>query len=403
MNMLQVSANFPPRIGGPATSVPELAKRLAEKGHEVHVLTVKFPGYEAHEMKDGYYIHRATNINKDPTSSGTVSNLFSVVSMGVLAHKIIPKYDIDIVHAHDLNLSAAAGILSIKFNKKPLITKYTGDLSLEYLLLSGKISFEDIQDKYEKQSKKLPFTVRFFDRFQKYFVEKSTVITAPSEFQKNMLLSLGADDDSIVVLRNAIDLNKFNPNVVPAIEKKGDEKIISYAGRLIPWKGVEYLIKAFAKVDDARRRSSKLLIVGDGPSRLKLQKLSQQLGIVDSVIFTGRIPNNLVPSYIASSDIVVLPSLYDPFPHNMLETLAMKKPLIATSIGGIPEVVKHKETGYLVNPGSSDELAGAIEELMRDDVLIKRISEKGYEHVTRNYSWDVLIDDFVRLYEMARE
>jgi len=399
MKILLISANFPPRIGGPATSVPELAKRLTEKGYEVHVLTVKFPGYEAHEMKDGYYIHRATNINKDPASSGTISNIFSVGSMGILAHKIISKYDIDIVHAHDLNLSAAAGILSMC--KKPLITKYTGDLSLEYLILSGKVSFEDIQDKYTKQSKNLPFMVRFLDHFQKYLVKKSTIVTAPSEFQKNMLLSQGVEEDSIIVLRNIVDTEKFNPNVSPVLEKKDKEKIILYAGRLVPWKGVEYLIKAFTKVRNVLGGSSKLLIIGDGPSRLKLQMLSQQLRVADSVIFTGKIPNSQVPGYIASSDIVVLPSLYDPFPHNMLETLAMKKPLIATSVGGIPEVVKHKETGYLVKPRNSDELVNAIEQLIDEEVLIKRISEKGYEHIIRNYSWDVLIDDFVKLYEIV--
>lgn len=394
LNILLIASNFPPRIGGPATSVPELSKKLIERGCNVHVLTVNFPGYESHSIDDGYHVHRAANLNKNPSVAGALSNSFSIISMAVTARKIIAKYNIDVVHAHDLNLSAAAAVLSMC--KKPLITKYTGDLSLEYLLLSGNISFAELQKKYNLSSlSDLPFMVKLLDRFQKFLIKKSTVVAAPSEFQRNMLISQGIDENSIVVLRNAVDLNKFHPNIPPTIKKNVDEKILLYAGRLVPWKGVDYLIKAHAKLSD----EYKLIIVGDGPSISDLKALVQQLGVKDIVMFTGKISNNEIPKYISSSDIVILPSLYDPFPHSMLETLAMRKPLIATSVGGVPEVIEHKKTGYLVNPGDSNGLADAIKELTNDDALAKRISNNGYEHVIKNYSWDYLINDFIRLYD----
>ncbi|GEM_PF-1657675 len=393
MKLLIVSANYPPRIGGPASSVPELAERLAEKGHSVKVVTLRFPAYAKTEKKKGFTVHRARHLSGNPKKASALDNIFSVFSMAFLATPIMRRWNPDVVHAHDLNLSAAAAVLAKKIarSKAPLITKYTGDLSLEFLINYSSLGFEKIGKRYRGGKAELPLKARVLDSLQSWLVKKSALVTCPSEFQQKQLLRRGVPGKKTVLLRNAVDLALFNPK-----KYARSEKFVLFAGRIVPWKGLDELLEAFTGIN-----GTKLKIAGSGKSEAFYRKKARELGLQDKVEFLGGIEHKKMPALISKSVLVVMPSLYDPFPHGMLEVLAMEKPLLAARVCGIPEVVKHLETGYLVRAGSAEELKKGMKELLGKKSLRKKIAKNGRGHVRKNYSWEKLLADFELLYGKA--
>ena len=126
-----------------------------------------------------------------------------------------------------------------------------------------------------------------------------------------------------------------------------DEKIIIFVGALRPVKGVRYLIEAMKVIID-ENRTTKLFIIGDGVERESLERLVEKLGLGDHVNFIGKVPNERVPEYMIASDVFVLPSLSEGFPVTILEAMASGLPIVATNVGGLPEIIKENENGFLV-------------------------------------------------------
>ncbi len=397
MKLLIVSANYPPRIGGPASSVPELAKRLAEKGHKVEIVTLRFQGFPAREKKK-FTVHRVFHFSKKPEKTSTLDNIVSVISMALKVRSLLKKENFDLIHAHDLNLSALAALIGKKmaFKSIPLITKYTGDLSLEFLLNYSKEEFSKVSKKYNTTKAKIPPKFKLLDWIQKRLALASTIITCPSEFQQKQLLKHGIPLKKTIVLRNAVDLELFNPK---KFQKR--EEFILYFGRIVSWKGIDYLLEAMYSLKSSHPKT-KLKIAGTGKYLPELMKKTQTFGLQKNVEFLGKIEHKKIPALISKSILVAMPSLYDPFPHGMLEVLAMEKPLLATKVCGIPEVIKHKKTGYLVKAGSSTELQKGIKELLANHGLRKKISKNGFKEVHKNYSWKKILKEFLALYESIK-
>jgi glycosyltransferase involved in cell wall biosynthesis len=166
------------------------------------------------------------------------------------------------------------------------------------------------------------------------------------------------------------------------------EKLL-YVGRLTRKKGIEYLISAVKLVGDAD-----LLIVGDGPDRDRLEKMA--LGL--RVEFVGRASPERICQYLKQAKILILPSLYEGLPNVILEAMAVGVPVIATRVGGIPDLVKDGETGLLVEPGSVDELTRGIRKLIEDDDLRKKLANNSFEEA-KKYSWDRVVERFDNLME----
>ncbi len=185
--------------------------------------------------------------------------------------------------------------------------------------------------------------------------------------------------------RNAMPKVQVVPNGVEIrgrMDSQG-EKLV-YVGRLTRKKGVEYLISAMKLVRDVD-----LLIVGDGQDRERLEKMAVGL----PVEFVGRVPPERVYEYLRQAKILILPSLYEGLPNVILEAMSMGVPVIATRVGGIPDLVKDGRTGILVEPGRVDELATSIKKLVEDDDLRRRMSKNCLEEV-KKYSWENVVGRF---------
>ena len=157
-------------------------------------------------------------------------------------------------------------------------------------------------------------------------------------------------------------------------------------------KDVKYLIKAFSRLPKKTQDESILWIVGDGDERKSLEHQAQNLG-VKNIKFWGQIQNKQLPDFYAAATLFVAPSIIDSNGDTegqgviLLEAMASKTPIIATTVGGIPEVITHNETGLLVPPGNSNKLSHAIQTLFHTNGLAEHCVSNAYLKTTQTYSW----------------
>jgi glycosyltransferase involved in cell wall biosynthesis len=143
----------------------------------------------------------------------------------------------------------------------------------------------------------------------------------------------------------------------------------------------------------------KLVIVGDGEERPFLTQLVKKLKIERYVTFAGRISSALVPQAYSAADVVVVPSIWpDPFPYVPLEALAMKTPVIASNVGGLPEVVRHKKNGLLVKPYNVDAIADAVKNILSDNNSAQKMGLEGRSIVEKEYTLPLMLKRYKQLY-----
>ncbi len=208
-------------------------------------------------------------------------------------------------------------------------------------------------------------------------------------------------EDKVDVVYNGVDLERFSAHV--GVEEAraqlgldAFDYVFLYVGRFFGRKGVEYLIKAFASLPK-QLGGGALVLVGDGPLESKLRRLSKELGVEDRVRFSTMVPENLLPTYYHACDALVLPSTYEPLGIVLLEAMACGKPVIATKVGGIPEIVDG-EVGFLVEPRSIEALSAAMEAIASDASLAKRLGEAGRRRAEL-FSWDRAAEEMYGVYE----
>jgi glycosyltransferase involved in cell wall biosynthesis len=181
--------------------------------------------------------------------------------------------------------------------------------------------------------------------------------------------------------------------------------LVAGIGRLVPLKGFDYLVHALAEAakDDPRLR---LVLVGDGSERTALADRATSLGVADRVNLVGAVAHDDVPEYLAAADVVVVPSirfegLVDGLPNVALEAMAAGKPLVATRVGGLPELVHDGRNGLLVEEKSASELASAILGLVGDAGLRARLGAAARDEIRAERSWESVARRFVEIYERA--
>lgn len=232
----------------------------------------------------------------------------------------------------------------------------------------------------------------------KYSFKKADALTVLSKVTQREMLKL--TDKKVELIPFGVDLNKF----VPA-KNKTDNKIHIGTIRTLSEKyGVEYLVRAFAELR-SRHSTIHLDIVGDGPQREFLKNLANELKISDSVTFHGFVnQNNEFERYIKllnSFDIFAILSVLDSetFGVAAVEASACKIPVVATNVGGLPEVIDNENTGILVEPRNVKQTAAAIERLIKDAELRNKMGENGRKKVETEYNWQKNVEQMVELYK----
>ncbi|MFD1427263.1 glycosyltransferase involved in cell wall biosynthesis [Kroppenstedtia sanguinis] len=201
---------------------------------------------------------------------------------------------------------------------------------------------------------------------------------------------------------NGFDPKRFYPRSQKVarehLQLPEQEKIILYVGNLYKVKGIEYLIDAFAIVAD-QHPEFHLYLVGDGPLRGPLKKRSREKGIEGRIHFTGRRPHDEIPWWVNSSDVVALSSLSEGLPSILLEAMGCGKPVVATDVGGVSEILQHRKTGFLAKPKDPEDLVHYLRILLMDDEgLAHDMGERAYAE-SGSHTWQKNAERMVKLYD----
>lgn len=341
-----ISGLYPEAIGGVEVLGEEVARRLAER-HEVVVYTSHAAGRPAREERDGYLIRRIRSTYdfrlKIPLGVRTLSTL-------QVLRKEREKPDIL------LSMSLGPGLIT------HLGSKLLGVPYVAYVLGSDWYIARD------SPVKGFPFRT--------LLKGCAVAITQTGIIKADILRRF--PDRRIEVIPNGI--------TIPEKRASGDK--IVFLGRLHPVKGVEYLVEAARRIENC----PEVLIAGDGPEADALKRKAAGA----PVRFLGRIDS--IEELMMQGMIFVLPSLSEGLPQAMLEAMSYGLPVVATRVGGVPEVVEHGTTGFLVQPGNAEELARHIELLVRDDALRARMSDSCIT-ASRAYSWEYTMEKIERVLE----
>lgn len=225
----------------------------------------------------------------------------------------------------------------------------------------------------------------------------SDKIIAVSQSVKGFYIKQGIPAGKIEVIYNGISLDP-RCSILDARKSFGlsdGESLLAVVGRLVEQKGHRYLFEALSMLNG--RRKVKLLVIGDGPEQQRLADSVQRLGLGAKIIFTGLRKD--VREFIRGIDILVLPSLREGLPVAALEAMAAGKPVIATNVGGTPELISDGETGLLVKPADPLALSGALEKLLSDRQLAQTMGERGRKRVENYFSLAKMINETEKLYE----
>ena len=241
--------------------------------------------------------------------------------------------------------------------------------------------------------------VKIYDWLDRLWIRWADRIVCVSEAKMRELLKLKVAADELTVIYNAFSLQNLRVEVNFDLRKKfnlpADSKIIASFGRLSPEKGQRYLVLAAERLIK-RGLNLKVLMFGDGKEKSALQSLIDELRITREVLLPGFVNNPL--DYMRQADLIVNPSLTEGLPNVILEALALKKPVVATSVGGTPEIIEDARTGFLVPPRKPEALADKIQFALENPAKAGPLAEEGYKLVQTKFSLQTQTQKLQNLY-----
>ncbi|MEM3395967.1 MAG: glycosyltransferase [Thermoplasmata archaeon] len=368
MKILQVSPYFHPHVGGVESHVFALSRGLVELGHEVKVLTANHTNNLPEQEKfEGLEIIRVP----------TLANLFNTPINPSIFFRI-KKIDFDVAHLHfPPPLASFFASLSLVKMKKPYVLTYHCDVELPVPL--GNLIVE-----------------LYRDTMGRYTVEHASKIIVHTKTYQATSRTIWHLEP--VIIPSAVDTHRFSPDRFSQELKKRYEnfKIVLFVGRLVYQKGVSFLIDACQYLP----KDVMLLIVGDGPEIENLKKLAKIRNLEHRVLFLGRISHLELPSYFATCDVFVLPSVsrLEAFGLVIVEAMASGKPVVVSDIPGVNEVIEDGKEGLLCKPMNPEDLAEKIKTLLENPELAKTLGENGRKKALEKYHWKKVAKDVESVY-----
>jgi glycosyltransferase involved in cell wall biosynthesis len=203
---------------------------------------------------------------------------------------------------------------------------------------------------------------------------------------------LGIAGEKIEIIPNGIDPSLVSTTSTAPL---GAQKLVGMVGRLTRQKGIEYLIRAMPTIL-SKHRNVRLLIAGRGEEESRLKTLVRQLRLEQRVKFLGYLDNPA--SMMRNLNVFVLPSVWEGFPYVLLEAMVLKRPIVATDIFGVNEIIEQKVSGMLVRPRDPDSIAKAVIMLLSDNLMCRRMGEAAYRRVLDNFNLKGSIGKTMKLY-----
>lgn len=363
-----------PSQGGSGVVATELGHALANRGHEIHFITYDKP-FRLKMDNENIYFHKVNIASYDLLKYPDYG-----LNLAVKMIEIATKFDLDIIHVHYAIPHATSAYLAkqiLNHDKPKIITTLHGtDITL-----------------VGKDPSYFPIV--------KYSIEKSCGITAVSQSLKEQTQKYFSISNPIKVIHNFFSADKQLRKVKPLRDMfvKGEEKIILHSSNFRAIKRPLDVLEIFLKIN--KKIPSKLVLLGRGPELKSLEAKVDQLNIQNEVYFVGE--SIYVDPYVASADLFLLPSEQESFGLSALEAMAYGVPVIATNVGGIPEVVHNGNTGYLSNVGDISKMAEDSIRLLKDGKLYSKISECAQEIAEKNFSLNKILNQYENFYQNILE
>ncbi len=364
LRILIVTGIFPPDIGGPASYVSTIAARLAARGHRITVLTLSDQPEYGDEALD-FQVARISRQWFKPLR--WLITLTSTIRLGRQA---------DVVFVNGLAMEAAFANLLLR---KPMAQKVVGDLAWEQARNRGWT-----KDELETfQTERYGVRLEALKLLRTWWTRRAHRVIVPSRYLARVVHGWGVAEKEISVIYNASESG--NGTAPVAVPLEGTMKLVT-VGRLVSWKRVDAVIEAVAQ-----SVGTGLIIVGDGPEREPLEKLARHLGIAERVHFAGPRSRTEVLGLMAACDVFVLNSTYEGLPHVVLEAMSLGLPVVATAVGGTPEVVESERNGLLIQPDQSA-LVQTLKRLQDDPKLRRKLGCQGQATVREMFDIETMVE-----------
>lgn len=381
MRILHVNPFYYPYQGGTEKYLYDLCKRLAKR-NSVSVISSKFGNNPEFETIEGTKVYRIKSIVLQKLPPFLPPPLAIPISFRRNMLRICEKERPDVVHIHNrFFLSYSSMVLWKKSLGAPLfITLHN----------ARPVGINEETD----------FLGQFFDDYIGHRIIRSCDrVLANSQWTLETTLPKDYPREKAEVIYNGVDTQRFRRVNSGLKDKLGCEFLSVTVCRLLPQKGVNYLIAAIKDIEE----DYKAVIVGRGPCFGELKSLAKKLNIEKKVEFvTSHLTDEELVKYYSASDFSVLPSLWEPFGITLIEAMACGCSIIATNVGGIPEVVT-SDCGILVSPRSPNELALAINRLIGDKNLRRKMSRNARKRVEKYFDFDLIAEKVEQSYRRHLE
>jgi glycosyltransferase involved in cell wall biosynthesis len=329
LRILQQCIYFPPEVGGLESHAFYLCRELVRLGHEVTMVTSRSqPDAPARETMDGVHVRRTWFPAKNP--AGWAAHTFASVPVYLPLARAA-----DILHAQTFASAPPAMLARRRFGTPLVLTLHTS----HFLRLAKRPAWRPVLRR---------------------IIRSADWLLAASEEIRDVALDLYPHPRA-EALTNGVDTAMFTA-VAPALPARAGVRRIIVPRRLFEKNGVEYLVRALPLL--RARMDVEALIVGDGPLRAPLESLARELGVADAVTFLGARPNTEMPGLLSSAEVAVIPSLMEATSVAALEAMACARPVAASNVGGLPEIVDD-DVGTLFRPADPADLADRLGALLQ--------------------------------------
>ena len=361
-----------PTYGGSGVVATEIGLGLARKGHEIHFITNARPARLA-SFAENIFLHEVKPIDYPLFEYSPYETSLASKLVDVIIHE-----DLDLLHVHYAIPHAAVAYMA-----KNILASKGKDIPVVTTLHGTDITIVGIDGS--------------FAPVVKFSIEQSDGVTAVSNFlAKETIDKLGVEKD-VEVIYNFIDFDRFKKHDKDHFKKAiapDGEKIITHTSNFRKVKRAEDVILAFEKI--YKKVPCKLLMIGDGPERSKLENLCRQIGLCDEIRFLGK--QDAVEELLAISDLFMLPSANESFGLAALEAMACQVPVVSSNVGGIPEVNIHGETGFLCEVGDIENMAKYAIELLSNPEVHNKFCENALIRA-RQFDIDKILPQYESYYE----
>jgi L-malate glycosyltransferase len=360
-------------VGGSGVVATELAKALADRGHEVHLISSE-PPFRWQGGVPRLHFHRVTV----PSYPLFREPQYLLALATTIAH-IADEQQLDIVHAHYAVPHATAAYLAqqmLTSADRPARPRTVTTLHGTDITLVG-------------SDRSYAWAVGFS-------IERSDIVTAVSQSLKDSTIASLGIHREIAVIPNFLDCVEYQQRFDPKLRAQlapSETALIVHMSNFRPVKRVDAVVDVFRRI--RQEASARLLLIGDGPDRTTVERRVEEYGLNDHVVFVGEERDPL--RWLSVADLFLLPSAQESFGLAALEAMACAVPVISSNVGGLPEIVRNGVTGYATAPDALDEMAARAVQLIREPERRRTMGRAAAEMVRTHYC----ADRIVPLYEAA--